>query len=101
LIGIFGYNNSYFLSPILFAMAGIVWRFIGTLGHDAAGKPVGEGLDDLERPEHHEGFFAQVAQGFKAFGKAFYVGMFIIFSHRRFVWLVSGYSFALYGHRYV
>jgi hypothetical protein len=40
-----------------------------------------------------------MAQALKAFGKAFYLGMFLVFSHRRFVWLVSGYSFALYGHR--
>jgi hypothetical protein len=78
-----------------------MWRCIGTLGHGTAG--VAEpGLAELEYEERNRGgLLRQTGHAIRAFGKAFYVGMFLVFSHRRFIWLVSGYSFALYGHRYV
>jgi hypothetical protein len=102
LIDKFGYNNSYLLSPVFFGLAALVWRFIGTLGHgtSSAAEPVG--LAELEQEERkRSNIFMQMARALKAFVKAFYVGMFLVMSRRHFVWLVSGYSFALYGHRYV
>jgi hypothetical protein len=94
LISKFGYNYSYMFSPIFFGLAGLTWRFVGSLGHQNVG------LTELEKEEHaDDSIFKQMVDAVRAFGKAFYVGMFLVFSHRRFVWLVSGYSFALYGHR--
>lgn len=39
--------------------------------------------------------------GAKAFGKSTYRGAQICFSDRKFIWLLPGYSVALYGHRYL
>jgi hypothetical protein len=100
MIDIFGYNSSYLLSPAFFALAAVVWSFVGTLGHPSGLPPSGPGhLVDVERPKHS--YFHLAGRALRAFGKAFYLGALLIFSHRRFVWLVPGYSFALYGHRYV
>ncbi len=42
-----------------------------------------------------------MVDGVRAFGKAFWYGGYLIFTDRRFIWLVPGYAFALYGHRYL
>ncbi|KAJ8075788.1 hypothetical protein PM082_021420 [Marasmius tenuissimus] len=47
------------------------------------------------------GYLSSVATGFRSFFKATYYGAFLVFSHRRFSWFVSGYALAIYGHRYL
>jgi hypothetical protein len=100
LIDVFGYNSSYLLSPPFFGLAAIAWSSIGTLGHKSLRlNPQGQ-INNLVRVEQpQDSYFRQVARALKAFARAFYVGALLIFSHRRFIWLVPGYSFALYGHR--
>lgn len=46
-------------------------------------------------------YIRAVLLGFKLFFKSIYIGAKIIFTDRRYIWLVPGYSFALYGHRYL
>lgn len=98
LIDIFGYNNSYLLSPPFFAIAALVWASIGTLGHPR-GRSQTPHLTEVDYPTG--GYFRHAGRALRAFAKAFYLGAVLVFTHRRFVWLVPGYSFALYGHRYL
>ncbi|CAF0993642.1 unnamed protein product, partial [Rotaria magnacalcarata] len=47
------------------------------------------------------GYVKFILDKFLLFGKSVYVGGKIIFTKRRFIWLWSGYSVALYSHRYL
>lgn len=89
LIPSFGNNYSFLITPIFFAAAGIVWYFISNLGFE---KP-------LERESG--GYLKAALMGFVLFFQSIWTGFRIIFSSRKFVWLLPGYSFALYGHRYL
>ncbi|KAL7414355.1 major facilitator superfamily domain-containing protein [Mrakia frigida] len=93
----YGNNYSFLITPPLFAVAGLAWWFVGTMGHVSPSQQVA--LDGIDK--EHESYFKSVATGVKAFGRSTYKGAFIIFSDRKFIWLLPGYSFALYGHRYL
>lgn len=85
-----GNNYSFFLTPIFFTFAGAIWIFISALGHT---KPVSEGKKS--------NYFVQVWHGAVHFGESVYLGLKIVFQHRRFVWLFPSYSLALYLHRFL
>ncbi|EST05170.1 Major facilitator superfamily [Kalmanozyma brasiliensis GHG001] len=98
LIGKFGYNYSAFLSPVLFTLAACIWIWISSLGESQKS----EEESRLARVEvENRGLAMSMLDGVRAFGKAFYYGAYLIFTDRRFIWLVPGYAFALYGHRYL
>ncbi|SPO24395.1 uncharacterized protein UTRI_03663 [Ustilago trichophora] len=98
LIGHFGYNYSAFLSPVLFTCAAAIWIWISSLGESQRV----EEESRLARVEvEQRGLLMSMVDGVRAFAKAFWYGGYLIFSDRRFIWLVPGYAFALYGHRYL
>ncbi|KAF1343411.1 hypothetical protein EJ07DRAFT_186912 [Lizonia empirigonia] len=72
LIPHFGSNFSFIITPIFFAAASVLWFFIQKAG---------------PQPENN-----LVLEGEPTY---------IIFTHRKFIWLLPGYAFALYGHRYL
>ena len=93
-----GNNYAFIITPIFFAIAAIVWWFINTekyLGND----PEDPDLTDLS--ESKQNYLVSVFKRFLRFGKSVYVGGKIIFTNRKFIWLWSGYSVALYAHRYL
>jgi hypothetical protein len=93
----FGNNFSFLITPPLFAVAGLCWWFVGTLGHQSPAEAA-----RLQGVEHADKSYASsLVTGFKAFGRSTYKGGAIVFSSRKFVWLLPAYSFALYGHRYL
>ncbi|KAH7321266.1 hypothetical protein B0I35DRAFT_210681 [Stachybotrys elegans] len=87
-----GNNRSFIITPILFCCAGIVWYFISELGFK---REIGRVLE--ERPAIIRAIFS----GFWLFGESIVVGAKIIFSSRRFIWLLPSYGVALYAHRYL
>ncbi|KAJ7210995.1 major facilitator superfamily domain-containing protein [Mycena rebaudengoi] len=99
LIQKFGYNYSSMLSPILFTAAAIVWHFVSDVGREQNRK-VDTGLGQVER-DTDGSIMSSVITAFRSFGKAFYLGAIIVLSSRKYVWLVTGYSVALYAHRYL
>jgi hypothetical protein len=42
-----------------------------------------------------------VRYGFLQYGRAVYVGSTLVIGNRKFCWLIPGYAFALFGHRYL
>lgn len=97
LIKKFGNNFSFFITPPLFALAGTAWFFVGKLGHESPS--AAKGLAGVE--QQRESYGTAVLHGARAFGRSTYKGAVICFSSRRYIWLIPGYSFALYGHRYL
>ena len=87
-----GNNMAFIITPILFTIASITWFFVSTYGFKAE-KP--ENLKD------QPGYLRALLLGFILFGESVWTGAKIIFSSRKFCWLLPGYSFALYGHRYL
>ncbi|EAT91225.1 hypothetical protein HBI56_017360 [Parastagonospora nodorum] len=92
LIPHFGNNFSFIITPIFFAVASILWWFI---------------QDGIERDtralvlESQPSYVRAVAGGFYLFFESCWTGGKIIFTHRKFIWLLPGYAVALYGHRYL
>lgn len=87
-----GNNYAFIITPILFTFASVVWFFIDNL--DFAAKSTG--LVDKS-----ESLLKATAMGFILFFESVWTGAKIIFSSRKFVWLVPAYSIALYAHRYL
>lgn len=88
-----GNNYAFIITPILFTMASITWFFIGNLEFNNAANSA---LVDKS-----ESYLKAVGMGFILFGESIWTGGKIIFSSRKFVWLVPAYSIALYAHRYL
>ncbi|KAF9325869.1 hypothetical protein BG006_010650 [Podila minutissima] len=82
------------MTPFLFVFASIIWRFIGLLDSDHANR---QHLESLDRSS----LIVQIGHGFKYFGLSIYRGAQIIFTSRKFIWLIPGYSIPLFTHRYL
>ncbi|KAG0015943.1 hypothetical protein BGZ81_011466 [Podila clonocystis] len=82
------------MSPFLFVFAAVAWRFIGLLDSDHTNRIA---LSSLEE----RSLLVQIGHGFQHFGMSLYRGGQIIFSSRKFIWLIPGYSIPLFTHRYL
>jgi hypothetical protein len=92
LIPRFGNNFSFLITPIFFTTASITWFFIEESGFQKDPPAV-----LAEQPS----YIRAVLGGFWLFFESVYTGAYIIFTKRKFIWLLPGYAIALYGHRYL
>lgn len=93
LIPHFGNNFSFIITPIFFAAASILWFFIQEA-------PIPRETSALVL-ENQPNYVRAVIGGFYLFFESVGTGAKIIFTHRKFVWLLPGYAIALYAHRYL
>ncbi|KAK1752047.1 major facilitator superfamily domain-containing protein [Echria macrotheca] len=87
-----GNNMAFIITPVCFGIAAIIWFFITELGfhrNKKAGAKKG--------PVYWKAAFKSLS----LFGESIWVGAKILFSSRKFIWLVPGYAVALYAHRYL
>ncbi|KAG0251433.1 hypothetical protein BG011_007608 [Mortierella polycephala] len=82
------------MTPFLFVFSAIAWTFIGLLDADLENRKRLESLEDRS-------LLTQIGHGFSHFGLSVYRGVQIIFSSRKFIWLIPGYSIPLFTHRYL
>jgi MFS family permease len=82
------------MTPFLFILASIAWSFIGLLEADHENR---KRLETLEETS----LIRQIGHGFAHFGQSVVLGVKIIFSSRRFIWLIPGYAIPLFTHRYL
>lgn len=87
-----GHNMAFIITPICFTAAAIVWFFVSNLNFQKTKSSTLEG-----KPKYLKAVFL----GFWLFFKSIYTGGYIIFTSRKFIWLLPGYAFALYVHRYL
>lgn len=93
LIPALGNNFSFIITPICFTLAAITWYFVSNLNFQHPNS----GLAAADKPS----YLKSVLMGFVLFYRSVYTGAKIIFTSRKFIWLVPGYSVALYAHRYL
>ncbi|KAF9900333.1 hypothetical protein EC991_007476 [Linnemannia zychae] len=82
------------MTPFLFVLASVAWSFIGLLQADHDNR---HHLDSLEESS----LFVQIGHGFAHFAGSIALGAKIIFSSRKFIWLIPGYAIPLFTHRYL
>ncbi|KAF8994883.1 hypothetical protein BDQ17DRAFT_1366273 [Cyathus striatus] len=101
----FGNNYSFFLTPIFFAIAGVVWIFISALNFKSriqlAEEAAQAGLSEVEFSPKKEGYTKQVLYGAWGFVESVWVGFKLVFGNRCFIWLFPSYALALYCHRFL
>lgn len=121
LINRLGNNYSFIVSPVAFCLAGITWSFIpeldwGKLSREANHDENGEKIA-YNTNRDKSGYLGacvafllfsnrmltitSVGQGFSHFGLAIGLGAKRVLTSRKLVWLIPGYSLALFAHRYV
>ena len=124
LIDRLGNNYAFLATPACYFAAGVIWWFVDsefsekdTTQHTAeSDQPELEGEHGLSCGGYISGWVTiglgntvhpanqstnSAMHGFKNFGRAVWYGAWVVFSTRKFIWLVPAYSFALFGHRYV
>ncbi|KAK0725861.1 major facilitator superfamily domain-containing protein [Lasiosphaeris hirsuta] len=91
-----GNNMAFIITPVCFAVSAAIWFFISEL--DFQRKSTATTARELrKKPMYWKAAF----NGLYLFGESIWVGCRILFSSRKFVWLVPGYAVALYAHRYL
>lgn len=88
-----GNNRAFIITPVAFFCCAVAWFFISDLGHEKQDK--GQVL------ANQPGYIKATLGGFWLFFESIGVGAKILFTSRKFIWLVPGYAIALYGHRYL
>lgn len=113
LIDKFGYNYSSFLSPPLFCLAGAIWWFLDVykpnkdvvlnekVEYDGKRASPTSSVELIKVDPERSTLLQNWQKAFHGFIKAFYYGAWLCFTHRKFIWLIPSYTFALYGHRYL
>lgn len=87
-----GNNYSFLVTPILFILASVTWFCITDLDFQA------------QKPDifsQHPPYIKAIFGSFYLFCESLWTGATLIFTNRKFVWLLPGYALALYGHRYL
>jgi flagellar biosynthesis protein FliQ len=100
LIPSLGNNYSFVITPILFTVASTVWYFIidpSKINPDSSQ----ENPEDAFAGATKVSYIKSVLGGFWLFFDSVWTGGKLIFGNRKFIWLIPGYSLALYGHRYL
>jgi MFS family permease len=93
-----GNNYAFIITPIFFTSAAIIWFFLTKSKFDETNF---EDDFELNVKENDKNYLKSVINNFLLFGQSIYIGGKIVFTHRKFIWLFTGYSLALYAHRYL
>lgn len=88
-----GNNYSFMITPVCFGLAACSWFCIR------------DNLNFIPQPRTELGdrpsYLKAVLGSFSLFAESIWIGWKLILTNRRFIWLIPGYSFAFYGHRYL
>lgn len=88
-----GNNKAFIVTPVCFTFCATIWFFISELDF----KRRKSTLHQHEKPAYWKAAF----RGLYLFGESIWIGGRILFTSRKFIWLVPGYAVALYAHRYL
>ncbi|KAH6722021.1 major facilitator superfamily domain-containing protein [Leptodontidium sp. MPI-SDFR-AT-0119] len=102
LIPYLGNNMSFIITPILLAAASIVWRLITAPPTPKIIKGLEvASLENDSKRSVTRAILEGLLEGVVVFFKSLALGIKILISSRRYIWLLPGYSLALYSHRFL
>ena len=93
-----GNNYAFIITPIFFAAASVIWFFLSP-AQFSEGHVDEEIVGDAD--DKDKNYFKSILSRSLLFLQSIYIGAKIVFTNRKFIWLWSGYSLALYAHRYL
>ncbi|KAL1957127.1 hypothetical protein VTO42DRAFT_6385 [Malbranchea cinnamomea] len=106
-----GNNYSFIITPICFAAAGLAWYGVidrPPIPSSSAAVGTGNGAAAASSPSSSPSLLAEqptyvraVLGSFYLFAESLWTGSRLLLTHRKFIWLIPGYSLAFYGHRYL
>ncbi|KFZ04212.1 hypothetical protein V502_10320 [Pseudogymnoascus sp. VKM F-4520 (FW-2644)] len=88
-----GNNMAIIVSPFCFATAACIWSFISTAEHPTTAPKL--------RTVNSPSYLTLLSQSTQLFFISISTGARILFTSRKFIWLLPSYSLALYAHRYL
>ncbi|KAK4050723.1 hypothetical protein OIO90_004945 [Microbotryomycetes sp. JL221] len=103
----FGNNYSFMFTPVFFVIAGCIWTRVSimTIKPDTVKLEADDeettAAERTSNAEWTDNYLFAVLHGTYLFFKSAGYGAWIVFGHRRFVWLFPGYTIALYLHRFL
>lgn len=89
-----GNNMSFIITPVCFGISAVVWSFITDIG-------LRRDSDRKRGRKDKQSYWKAALSGISLFAESIWVGCRLLFTSRKFVWLVPGYAIALYAHRYL
>jgi MFS family permease len=92
-----GTNYAFIITPIFFTASSLIWFFLTKSKFEQTT----DLEDEIQLNEEEGNYLKSIIKRFFLFGQSIYIGAKIVFTHRKFLWLFSGYSLALYAHRYL
>jgi hypothetical protein len=81
------------VSPFCFAAAAVIWSFVSTAEHPTT--------QPKPRTTLYPSYLTLLSQSSCLFFVSIYTGGRILFTSRKFIWLLPSYSLALYAYRYL
>jgi MFS family permease len=93
LIPSLGNNYAFVITPVCFVSACCVWFFVRVHREPST--------SNFDAIKDEPGYLKSILMGFTLFFASIWTGMNIVFSDRKFIWLLPGYSLALFGHRFL
>lgn len=87
----FGHNRSFVVTPICYALSSFLFFHMSTMGFRLV----------KHRKSNTKNWIMAILHPFWLFAVSFFVGARIMFSSRNTFWLIPGYGFASYAHRYL
>lgn len=83
---------AFIITPVCFGISAIIWCFISELGFKRV-----KHTQLRDKPAYWRAAFG----GLYLFCESIWVGAKLLLTSRKFIWLIPGYSVALYAHRYL
>jgi MFS family permease len=93
-----GNNQAFIITPILFIIAGMIWLLMSSLKKKKVKQKSQVNTNGKKSKSNR---FKTIIREIITFGESIYIGAKIIFTSRKYIWLLSCYSLSLYAHRYL
>ncbi|KAK4450618.1 hypothetical protein QBC34DRAFT_402945 [Podospora aff. communis PSN243] len=87
-----GNNMAFIITPACFLISALTWSFLSTLNFSRPSS---------QPPKESKSYLLSALHGLTLFAESILVGSRILFSSRKFIWLVPGYAIALHAHRHL
>lgn len=89
-----GNNMAFIITPLCFSLSALAWLFLSDVGFTRT-------TTTAPKPRTPTRYWKSALSALLLFFESILVGARLLFSSRRFIWLIPGYALALHAHRYL